>query len=204
MQNIGMAIIMMALLFVATLQQIRDIKKGSKAAGLSFLIWTAVDGVSVMAQAVTHPAPIAMVLPVGQLTSMALICLVAFKTTPTLGRTDHFQRMAIVLCVLGLSTWLLLGNPLYALLGNVVANLAGALPTWEQVWRHPRTVSSGFWSICGSAAACGLVVAAMQTPLHIASIIPQLTGVFVCGSILMVRYGRMRLPRQSVLEEMVS
>ena len=192
MQNELLAAVLLALLIAATVKQIGDIKKGGKAAPLSFLIWTIVNIVSVSAQVATGPSPMALILPFGQLASMGLIFFYAVATAKRWGRVDILQRAAVLLCVAGIAAWVLLRDPMWAIAGNMVANLAGVLPTWEQAWKRPRTLSRGYWAIEASTVAVGLAVIFAQPQLHIASLIPQLTGAFICGSILAMRWVRVR------------
>jgi hypothetical protein len=196
MQNGFLAATLLAFLIVATTKQIRDIQRGSKAAPLSFLIWTTVNMVSVGAQLATHPAPMALVLPFGQLASMGLILFFAARTSHNWGKVEGSQRMAVLLCVIGLGAWVLLRDPMYAIVGNVVANIAGVLPTWEQAWKRPHTLSQGYWLIEGSTVAVGLLVVMLYSPGHVASLVPQLTGAFICWSILGVQW--VRLNRKKV------
>lgn len=197
MQSEFLAAALLALLGAATTKQLRDIKKGGKAAPLSFLIWTLVNVVSVSAQMATYPSAMALVLPFGQLTSMALIFIYAVKTSRNWGSVEGSQRAAILLCSVGLGAWVLMSDPMYAIAGGVIANIAGVLPTWEQAWKRPHTLSRGYWMIEGGTVALGLFVVLVHTPLHIASLVPQLTGAFICGSILGVQW--VRLNRKKVV-----
>lgn len=183
---------LLALLSAATIRQVYDIKKGGKAAPLSFAIWTAVNVVSVSAQLATHPTPIALLLPFGQLVSMGLILVFALRSAQKSRRVSASQRTAVLLCIAGLGAWVVLRDPMYAILGNVVANLAGVLPTWEQAWKQPRTLSRGYWLIEGSTVLAGLAVVLLHAPGHMASLVPQLTGAFICWSILAICWVRMR------------
>jgi hypothetical protein len=191
-QEIFQAAALLALLSAATIKQIHDIKRGGKAAPLSFAIWTAVNVVSVSAQLATHPTPIALLLPFGQLFSMGVILVFALRSSQRSRQVSVSQQAAVLLCVAGLGAWVVLRDPMYAIAGNVVANLAGVLPTWEQAWKHPRTLSRGYWLIEGVTVLVGLVVVLLYAPGHMASLIPQLTGAFVCWSILAVCWVRLR------------
>lgn len=196
-QNEIMAAALLALLAAATTKQVWDIKKGGKAAPLSFLIWTLVNIVSVSAQLATQPALMALILPFGQLASMGIIFIYAVKTSRNWGSVGGSQRAAILLCIAGLGAWVLMRDPMYAIAGNVIANIAGVLPTWEQAWKRPHTLSRGYWMIEGGTVAVGLLVVLLHAPLHIASLVPQLTGVFICWTILGVQW--VRLNRKKVL-----
>ena len=196
MQNEILAASLLALLVAATTKQVWDIKKGGKAAPLSFLIWALVNVVSVSAQIATQPALMALILPFGQLASMGIILFYAAKTSRRWGAADGMQQLAVVLCVVGLGAWVLLRDPMYAIVGNMIANLAGALPTWEQAWKRPHTLSGGYWLIEGSTVAVGLLVILLNAPGHAASLVPQLTGALICWSILGVRW--VRLNRKKV------
>ena len=201
MQNLFLAATLLALISVATVWQLIDVNKGGRAAPLSFLIWVAVDVVSVSAQLASHPAPLALVLPFGQLASMSIVLVAAWLTSRSWGNANRSQRTAILLCITGLGVWLVMRNPLYALLGNVIANFAGVLPTWEQAWKRPHTLSVGFWMMMGGTVLVGLVVIVSQ-PFNVASLIPQLTGAFICWSIVAVRFVRLRMrPMQEPVAE---
>jgi hypothetical protein len=201
MQNGFLAATLLAFLIVATVKQIRDIKKGSKAAPLSFLIWTAVNIVSVGAQLATHPAPMALILPFGQLASMGLILFFAARTSRNWGKVEGSQRVAVLLCVVGLGAWVLLRDPMYAIAGNVIANIAGVIPTWEQAWKRPHTLSQGYWLIEGSTVAVGLLVVMLYSPGHTASLVPQLTGAFICWTILGVQWVRLNRKKVAASEQ---
>lgn len=200
MQEITQAATLLALLSAATYKQVRDIRRGGHAAPLSFGIWTAVNVVSVLAQLATHPVPMALLLPVGQLVSMGVILVFALRRPWQSEVITPPQKSAIVLCILGLGAWVILRDPIYAIAGNVVANLAGVLPTWEQAWRRPRSVSMGYWLIEGSTVLTGLIVLFVHAPGHVASLVPQLTGAFICWSILgiVLARGRVRIAQRQV------
>jgi hypothetical protein len=191
-QEIIQATVLLALLSAATAKQIYDLRNGGRAAPLSFAIWTAVNVVSVSAQVATQPTPIALLLPVGQLVSMGLILGFALRSSQKSAEISSSQRTAVLLCLAGLGAWIILRDPMYAIAGNVVANIAGVLPTWEQAWKHPRTISFGYWLIEGGTVLVGLLVVVLHAPGHLASLVPQLTGAFICWSILGIRWVRLR------------
>ena len=196
-----MAAALLALLVAATTKQVWDIKKGGKAAPLSFLIWTLVNIVSVSAQLATHPAAMALILPLGQLVSMGIIFLYAVKTSRNWGSVEGSQRVAVLLCIVGLSAWVFMRDPMYAIAGNVIANLAGVLPTWEQAWKRPHTLSQGYWLIEGSTVLFGLSVVLLYSPGHVASLVPQLTGAFICWTILGVQWVRLNRKKVAMPEQ---
>jgi hypothetical protein len=178
--------LLLAFLSAATVKQIWDMQKGGKAAPLSFAIWTAVNVVSVLAQFATQPAAMALLLPFGQLLSMGLILVVSARAAGRNNKITPSQWLAVVLCVMGLGAWLIARDPMYAIFGNMIANVAGVLPTWEQAWWEPRSISRGYWLIEGSTVLLGLLIIGLYAPGHVASLVPQLTGAFICWSILAI------------------
>lgn len=197
-------------LIFATFFQGRDILQGSKVAiPTGWLIWAAVNVVSFTAQQDAGSTDIELLIPGIQLFSTLALFFVTAAAILWRGAWQHKQdrhidwgdTLAIACCFVGIVGWLIWQDPLVAIWGNVAANLAGLWPMLARAWRHPAKVIPAYWGLRGISTIFATGVF-LTNDFHLAGFIPQVTGLVIAGSMLLVYTMRLRKRRPTIVPEL--
>jgi hypothetical protein len=128
---------------------------------------------------------------------LIIISLIVWRR-PRLGRLDRIDGIGVIVAAAGLAVWLASGNPLYGVMGALLADAMATLMGIRAGLRRGTHDSLAFWACCGSAALAALLAAGNG------SLVIWLAPLFSCvnalANIVAIAYVRQRNRR---LEELL-
>lgn len=182
-------------LTAASAFQARGIFNKTKSAVLvTWLIWSVVNAVSFAAQYYAGSTQWELFVPLSQLASTLVLLLVSafvimrrriWHEEPI----DWGDGLALLCCVAGVGAGVLFDDPFIALWGNVAANIAGLVPMVIRGRKHPASVTRSYWMFRGLATLLATTVF-LANGINAAGLIPQVTGLFIAGTMLWVSSSR--------------
>lgn len=171
------------LLGAATLVMIwAMIKKDAPRVSGGWLVSTLVNLASALAQLASEPGSLALIMPLVQLGSTAIIFFVAWYKKRGVELTKFDMRF-LALAGLGLVLWWTIEEPLLAVVACVVANVASTMPQLRSARLNPQTTPAWYWLL--RAIANSLAALAVWGG-HLESSLPQTVGVVMCSLVWMV------------------
>jgi hypothetical protein len=151
---------------------------------------TVVALVSQMAGGATY----SLALTASQVLVGLVIVVVVARRQPVLGRLDRMDWLGICLAAGGVVLWLASGNPLYGLLGVIVADCSATAMGIRANIRKGSQESVGFWA-CALLAAVAATLAAGNASLTVllAPLFGCVNALANIATVLLVRLRRQRV-----------
>lgn len=130
--------------------------RGVKPERTTWLIWTGILAISFFAQK-SAGAGDSLWLTFGDM----LACGIVFGISifRGVGGTNRLDLICFMVALIGVAAWQLGGNPLVAILGGILADLAASAPTIRKAYITPEEEGFTVYAISLLAAVIGLVAA---------------------------------------------
>jgi hypothetical protein len=172
----SIATIFLALSLICTISSVvpyaRDIlRRTTKPNIASWIVWTALTGVATIVQFAAGETTTAIITLAAALETLVIVILGLRYGYADFGR---FEWVCLLGALAGLMIWLLLDNPVLAVLLTVLIDLAGSLPTVRHSWLSPGEetwltyLAAGLGGLFGLLALTSFTVVSLAYPIYLA------------------------------------
>lgn len=122
-----------------------SIRRGNiQPSPVSWSIWTTI-GYFLLVSSYASGARNTLWLLIALIISQTIITISIVKSKSSRARWQKLDLICLIGAVLSLLFWLLSGNPLVAILINILMDLLGFIPTLRKTWIAPKSENLGFW-----------------------------------------------------------
>lgn len=126
----------------------------------TWMIWVLVTGI-ISASMIAKGAYITAIVPVGYCIGSSVISVLSVKRGT--GGFEKIEKICLGLAVVGMSLWITTGDPVKALLLNILADACAGLPTIIKLAKDPKSEDTLGWLTFFVGALLGIFASEVKT-----------------------------------------